>query len=330
MATMDKIFASYHERLSALTKTQAINPFANGVAWIEGSLVPLHEARIPLMDEGFLRGDLTYDVPSVWDGRFFRLDDHLDRLAASCAKLRLRLPLPREQIKSLLAQMIAQSGIRDVFIELIVTRGLKSVRGAKDPNVLYENNNLYIFIKPYVWVMEPEMQRNGTGSAIIARTVRRTPPGSFDPTIKNLQWGDLVRGIFEAHDRGATYPFLTDGDTNLTEGPGFNIVLVKDGVLFTPERGCLEGVTRRSVIDAARALGLETRIELIPVEAAYQADEIFMCTTAGGIMPITTLDGKPVKDGKIGPVTSAIWDAYWAMKWDDRFSFPISYRMGKL
>lgn len=319
---MEKIFAGYAERLSALEATQAQNPLAKGVAWIQGELVPLQEARIPLRDEGFMHSDLTYDVPSVWDGRFFRLDDHLDRLEASCRKMRLRLPLPRADVKAALVDMVARSGIRDAFVELIVTRGLTGVRGARPGELL--NNSLYMFIEPFIWVMSPEEQPRG-GHAIIARTVRRVPPGAFDPTIKNLQWGDMVRGLFEAHDRGATYAFLTDGDTNLTEGTGFNVVVVKDGVLSTPDRGCLQGITRKSVVDASRSLGYEIRIENVPVEAAYQADEIFMSTTAGGIMPITILDGEPVKDGKVGPITKAIWDRYWAMHWEDEFSFQIKY-----
>ncbi|KAL3489801.1 aminotransferase [Aspergillus germanicus] len=152
----------------------------------------------------------------------------------------------------------------------------------------------------------------------------------MDPTVKNLQWGDLARGLFEASDRGATYPFLTDGDTNLTEGSGFNIVLVKNGVLHTPARGVLEGITRRSVIDAAHKNGFEIHVELIPVQMAYDADEIFMSTTAGGIMPITSLDGKPVNDGKLGPITKKIWDTYWAMHYDDAYSFEIAYKKSKL
>lgn len=147
----------------------------------------------------------------------------------------------------------------------------------------------------------------------------------MDPTVKNLQWGDLIRGLFEASDRGATYPFLTDGDTNLTEGSGFNIVLVKDGVLYTPSRGVLEGITRKSVIDAVRVNGLEIRVEVVPVQLAYDADEIFMSTTAGGIMPITSLDDRPVKDGKVGPITKKIWDTYWAMHYDPAYSFEIVY-----
>jgi branched-subunit amino acid aminotransferase/4-amino-4-deoxychorismate lyase len=317
---MDKVFTGYAARTALLKKSS--NPFAKGIAWVEGQLVPLSQARIPLIDQGFLHSDLTYDVPAIWDGRFFRLDDHLSRLEASCHKLRMRLPLPKEQINRILDEMTAKSGIQDGFVSLIVTRGLTGVRGATPEQLV--KNNLYMFIQPYIWVMQPEVQRTG-GSAIVARTVRRTPVGSMDPTVKNLQWGDLTRGILEASDRGAMYPFLTDGDGNLTEGSGFNIVLVKDGILFTPERGVLEGVTRKSVLEIARANGIDARVEFVPVEMAYLCDEIFICTTAGGIMPVTSLDGKPVKDGRIGPITKMIWDQYWAMHYDSRYSYAINY-----
>jgi len=320
MATMEKVFADYEKRKAIIEAST--NPFAKGVAWVAGELVPLYEARIPLLDQGFLHSDLTYDVPSVWDGLFFRLDDHLERLSLSCSKIRLKLPLPAEEIKKILIDMVAKSGIKDAFVELIVTRGFKGVRDAKAEDIV---PNLYMFIMPYIWVMEPEMQLAENGSAIIARTVRRTPPGSFDPTVKNLQWGDLTRAMFEAQDRGASYPFLTDGDAHLTEGSGFNICLIKDGVIYTPDRGVLKGVTRKSVIDVANKNGIEVRVEVVPVEIAYQADEIFMCTTAGGIMPITSLDGKPVNGGKIGPITKKIWDGYWDMHFDPAYTIKVNY-----
>ena len=320
MTSMEKVFANYASRLAVLEASH--NPYAQGIAWVEGELVPLHQARIPLLDQGFLHSDLTYDVPGVWDGRFFRLDDHIARLEISCEKLRLKLSLSREEVKTILATMVAESGIRDAYVELIVTRGLKGVRGSNQKDL---HNNLYMFVMPYVWVMPPEVQRTGGGSAVIARTVRRVPPGSMDPTVKNLQWGDLTRGMLEAQDRGAHHPFLTDGDANLTEGSGFNIVLAKNGVLYTPDRGVLQGVTRKTVIDVAKVNGIEVRVEVVPVELAYQCDEIFMCTTAGGIMPITCLDGKPVKDGKVGPITKIIWDGYWALHYDPKYSFEIDY-----
>ena len=314
--SMDAVLGAHSRRNADLKASE--NPYARGIAWIEGELYPLAEARIPIQDQGFLRSDLTYDVPAVWDGRFFRLDDHLDRLDASCAKMRLRLPLDRRTLKDTLVEMVARSGIRDAYVELIVTRGLKFVTEYKS----YENN-LYLMVMPYVWSMPPRLHATG-GSAVVTRTVRRTPPGAMDPTIKNLQWGDFVRGWLEAMDRDATYAFLPDGDGNLTEGGGYNIFVVKDGVLSTPARGVLEGVTRKTVLEIAAARGLEARLDFVPIESLYHADELFMCTTAGGVMPITRLDGQAVGGGQVGPVTRTIWEAYWAAHYDPALSFAIT------
>ncbi|MCK0198143.1 aminotransferase class IV [Ancylobacter sp. 6x-1] len=316
---MEAVFAGYEDRLAALKASS--NAFAEGIAWVAGEMVPLHEARIPLMDQGFLRSDLTYDVPAIWNGRFFRLDDHLDRFERSCAKLRLRCPLDRTSLHATLVEMAAKSGIRDAFVFITLTRGLKQVRGNRPEEL---TNNLYMFISPYVWVVPPHMQRTGV-PAIITRTVRRTPPGAFDPTVKNLQWGDFTRGLMEALDRDAIYPILTDGDGNITEGAGYNVVLVKDGVLYTPERGVLEGVTRRTVMEIAATRGIETRLEHVPVDLAYRCDEIFFCTTAAGIMPVTALDGKQVGGGQVGPITRQIWEDYWDLHEDPELSFAVSY-----
>ncbi|OCT51964.1 hypothetical protein CLCR_08696 [Cladophialophora carrionii] len=350
MTTMHEIFSAYQSRLRDLEATQPTNPFAKGIAWIQHGVYPIHEAHIPMLDQGFLHSDLTYDVPAVWAGRFFRLDDHLARLERSCAKLRLRAPLSRAAIKRTLCAMLARSGIRDAFVEIIVTRGLTGVRGLTAAEVAGLSNNLYMFIVPYVWVMSPQVQSEGSGSAVVARSVYRTPPACMDPTVKNLQWGDLTRGMFEAGDRGAGYPFLTDVsvseregerqsgrregerqdddnnvDVNITEGSGFNIVIIKDSTLYTPRKGVLEGVTRESVFECCRRLGVPYVLDKVPLRVAYEADEIFMCTTAGGIMPITKLDGKLVGDGTVGPITTRIWDLYWRLHFDEGFSFAVDY-----
>ena len=146
MTSMHEIFAKYQDRRNVLE--QSSNPYAKGVAWVFGELFPIYEAKIPILDQGFLRSDLTYDVPAVWDGRFFRLDDHLARLELSCERLRLRLPLSSKQIKEVLIEMVAKSGIRDAFVELIVTRGFKSVREASEKGMV---NHLYLLVMPYVW-----------------------------------------------------------------------------------------------------------------------------------------------------------------------------------
>lgn len=316
--SMEAVLGAHAERKARLDASA--NPFAHGIAWIEGEYFPLEEARIPILDQGFLRSDLTYDVPAVWDGRFFRLDDHIDRLTASCEKMRLRIPLDRQKLRDTLVDMVAKSGIRDAYVELIVTRGLKFVREYES----YENN-LYLMVMPYVWAMPPELHPTG-GPAIVTRTVRRTPPGAMDPTIKNLQWGDFVRGWIEAMDRDAVYALLPDGDGNITEGGGYNIFIAKDGVLKTPSRGVLQGVTRKTVLEVAAAHNIPAIVDFLPVDELYTADELFICTTAGGVMPLTKLDGRPVADGKVGPITRLIWEGYWQAHYDPRLSFPIEYQ----
>ncbi|MFO1047073.1 MAG: aminotransferase class IV [Geminicoccaceae bacterium] len=320
MPYTDHIFVDYRRRLKELEGSN--NPFAKGIAYVEGQYVPLHEARIPLLDQGFLKSDLTYDVPAVWDGRFFRLDDHLDRFERSCERLRLKSPLSRQETRDRLVEMTATSGIRDAYVMLIVTRGLQYIRQYAPEECA---NFCYLMVMPYLWVMDEATQQTG-GSAVVTRTVRRVPPGAIDPTVKNLQWGDFTRGIMEARDRDAMYPILTDGDANLTEGSGFNIILIKDGKLYTPRKGVLEGVTRKSVLALAVELGLTYTIDDVPVDLAYNCDEILFVTTAGGVMPITTLDGRPVGKGEVGPIGKAIWKAYWDAHYDPELSFPVDYR----
>ena len=97
--------------------------FVNGCAWIEGRYVPIAEARIPILDTGFTRSDCTYDVAAAWKGRFFRLDDHLDRLLGSCARIRLSPPASGEEIRSIMIETVRRSGLRDAYVEAVITRG---------------------------------------------------------------------------------------------------------------------------------------------------------------------------------------------------------------
>jgi branched-subunit amino acid aminotransferase/4-amino-4-deoxychorismate lyase len=294
---------------------------AAGVAWIEGSYVPIAEARIPILDTGFVRSDLTYDVVGVWGGKFFRLDDHLDRLERGCERLRLRAPKSRAEIEEILAQVVARSGLREAYVETVITRGVPAP-GERDPRRF--ENRLYAYAIPYVWIQRPEQQEAGA-KVVVARDTVRVSPGAIDPTVKNFMWGDFVRGLFEAYERGAVLPLLSDGDGNVTEGPGVNVFVVHDGALATPERGVLEGITRRTVLDIAAELGIEARVGPVPVSALYDAEEVFLTSTAGGVMPVAELDGGPVGRGGVGELTARIRQTYWDWHDDPRFTRSIDY-----
>jgi branched-chain amino acid aminotransferase len=295
--------------------------FEAGCAWIEGEYVPIGEARIPILDTGFVRSDLTYDVVGVWEGRFFRLQDHLDRLFAGCERLRLQPPFPQQGVREILTETVRLSGLRDAYVEAVVTRGVPGP-GERDPRLW--TPRFYAYAIPYVWIVRPELQERGT-DVIVTHGTRRIPPDAVDPRVKNFHWGDLVRGLFEAYDRNAWLPILPDGSGLVTEGPGFNVFALFGGSLHTPESGVLEGITRKTVIELAPGLGLEVQVGPLPVADLYRADELFLTSTAGGVMPVATLDGESVGDGRPGPVSTRIRERYWELHRDPRYTETVEY-----
>jgi branched-chain amino acid aminotransferase len=298
-----------------------MSEMSQGCAWIGGAYVPVAEARIPILDTGFVRSDLTYDVVGVWGGRFFRLDRHLDRLERGCERLRLRSPKSRAETEEILAGVVARSGLREAYVETVITRGVPTP-GERDPRRFEQR--FYAYAIPYVWIQRPEQQEVGA-KVVVARDTVRVSPGAIDPTVKNFMWGDFVRGLLEAYDRDAVLPILGDGAGNVTEGPGVNVFAVRDGALLTPERGVLEGITRLTVLDIAAELGIPSRVGAVPLSTLYEADEIFLTSTAGGVMPVAELDGRPVGDGAPGELTRRIRGTYWDWHEDPRFTRSVDY-----
>ncbi len=294
------------------------NRASQGIAWVDGQMVPVGEARIPLLDMGFLRSDATYDVVHVWNGAFFRLDDHLDRFLRNVERLRFRLPMARSELRRLLADCVRTAGLRDAYVAMIATRGVPSP-GSRDPRTA--TNRFYAFAVPFVWLASPEKQQIGLNLHISTR--QRIPAESVDPTIKNYHWLDLVMGLFDAYDRGADTAVLVDAGGNIVEGPGFNAFLVREGRIRTPDKGALDGVTRRTAIEIAQSLGIDVAMAAIPAAEFRAADEIFLTSTAGGVMPVTRLDGRVIGDGRPGPVTTRIRDTYWRWHDDRRYSVPV-------
>jgi branched-subunit amino acid aminotransferase/4-amino-4-deoxychorismate lyase len=300
----------------------AENRYASGCAWIEGQYVPIAEARIPILDTGFTRSDLSYDVAAVWKGRFFRLDDHIDRLFAGCKRIRITPPASKGEIRSIMIETVRLSKLRDAYVEVVVTRGVPGP-GERDPRLW--TPCLYAYAIPYVWIVRPEVQDQGGTDVVVARNTRRIPPGSVDPTVKNYHWGDLVRSLYEAYDRDSWLAILPDADGLVTEGAGFNVFAVIDDALYTPARGVLLGITRRTVIEIAKQLGLPVHVGDLPVGELYRADELFLTSTAGGIMPVAKLDGQPVGNGKMGGITEKIRTRYWDLHTDPKLSFAVDY-----
>ena len=294
------------------TTTAPEPDFSKGAAWIEGRYVPIAEARIPVTDWGFTRGDATYDVVHVTDGRFFRLEDHLDRFERSLQGFRLSPPVNRTEIRAILHGCVALSDLRDSYVAMVCTRGRPQVAGSRRPADCL--NTFIAYALPWIDVITPEVQTRG--AHLWLASVPRISPASLDPTFKNYLWRDFMSALHEAHDHGYDTAILLDQEGYATEGAGFNVFIVKGREVITPDRGALEGITRRSALELCTELGLEGRIAPLRLEDLMSADEVFTTTTAGGIMPCArvgnaTIGTNIMANDRPGPISLALKALYW-------------------
>jgi branched-chain amino acid aminotransferase len=295
--------------------------YSMGSAFNGNEIVPIFDAKIPIIDMGFLHSDVCYDVTSVWKGSFFRLDDHMDRFEKSYQGLGFKMPYTKAEMRQILIDMVAIAGLKDSYVYMCATRGLPDMEDPRNMDMYQQQ--FYAFAIEFIWLVDPEEQLIGT-DAIIS-SIPRIPDASVDPTIKNHHWGDLTRADKEAHARGAKTAFLLDIHGNLAEGPGFNVFVIKDGKLLTSDTGCLLGITRRTVFDLAKEMEIEAEACTVSPETIRAADEIFTCTTAGGIMPVKSLDDVPISGGKPGPITMKLHKAFWEAHDRPEYSTPVNY-----
>jgi branched-chain amino acid aminotransferase len=301
--------------------TETIDAFRDGCAWINGQYVPVRDAKVSIFDAGFTRSDVTYDVVGVWHGKFFRIEDHLDRFLRSIERQHLTLPFDRDGLREVLTGCVTRSGLTEAYVDMICTRGV-TTSGSRA--LTDHKNRFYAYAVPYQWIVPEAQQAIGT-DLVIARQARRIPPESVDPTVKNFHWGDFVRGQLEVIDRANVQVVLPDADGRITEGPGFNVFALVDGEWITPDRGVLEGVSRRAVLDVAADRGVPARLGVLTVDDMHRADEAFLTSTAGGVMPVVSIDGRVLGDGTPGPQTTLLRQAYWDAHDDPRWATPIKY-----
>ena len=295
-------------------------PWSAGAAWIDGRYCPIEDARISVLDLGVTRSDCTYDVVLVWEGRFYRLDAHLDRFTESMARLRLNPGLDRAAIEAALHGCVRHAGLQAAYVSMTCTRG-RMAPGSRD--LRSARNMFYCYAVPFIWISRPEQQENGARLRI--SEITRIPPQSVDPTVKNYHWLDLDLALLDAYDHDADLVVLRDLSGAITEGPGYNVFAHVNGRWVTPGHGTLAGITRRSMIELAREAGQQVDEGRLTTEDLFGADEVLVTSTAGGIMPVTAVNGTPVGAGVPGPLTRDLRDRYWARHQDPRYSTPVRY-----
>ncbi|QIA26352.1 D-amino-acid transaminase [Thermaerobacter sp. PB12/4term] len=272
------------------------------VVFLNGSFVPYEQAVVPVEDRGFLFADAIYEVIRCYGGRFFRLDDHLERLEQSAAALDIPLPYDRARWAALLDELIRRNGVRDGSVYVQVSRGV-APRSHAWPQGLQPT---------VVAIARP-------GGTPPAEAVER---GVKAITVPDNRWGlcwvkttGLLPNVLAKQQaaRAGAYEALFVRDGLLTEGTSSNVFVVLDGVLYThPLANILPGVTRAVVLDVARQAGLAVREQAIPAGWLERAEEVILSGTNSEVLAVVEVDGRPVGGGRPGPVFARLREGYLA------------------
>jgi branched-chain amino acid aminotransferase len=275
-----------------------------GMTYINGEFVPAEEACLPLMDAGFWLGINVFDVLSARQGRIFKLEAHVDRFYRSLHAVRIEIPFTREEFGELIVETVRRSELEDSYIQTIATRGMREDRPISEWTPTVVVNAI-----PYFEIVAPDVAVRGLRIRIAS--VRNVPIQSVDAKIKTFNRLHSYLARLEALDAGDDDAIMLDLEGYVTEGRGANVFTVVGGGLYTPPEGMLEGITRESVFELAAELGIPAHAQRLTPYDLYNADEVFYCTTAGGVMPIVEVDRRRVGDGAPGPITRQLRDAYW-------------------
>ena len=296
--------------------------YSRGVAWMRGEIIPTSEAALPVTDWGLTHSDITYDVVHAWDGRFFRLDDYLARFENSLVKCNLSIEQTREDIRHILHEIVSRSQLQRAYVSFVASRGQPSVAGSRDPRDCI--NHFYAWCVPFVWVFPEEVIKRGARLQI-PEQVHRIASNSVDPTAKNYHWGDFTQGLIQAKQASFDNTLLLDADRHVTEGPGFNVFIIKDGQVATPRSGVLKGITRKVSMEVCAFLGYEVSEKDISLNELLDADEVFATTTGGGLVPITRINQHTYSNDVPGEMSLALQATYWEWHQDSAMSEVIVY-----
>ncbi len=283
------------------------------VAWFNGRIVRESEVVVPFRDQGFLKGDAVFDMTRSFNGKAFRLKEHVDRLYRSLKYLDIDPGIAPAEMVAVSEDVLARNRHllgpdEDYWIGQRVSRGV-----AKAPGDNWEYYGPNVIVECLPLPLRERAKHFRDGIEVITPALRRTPPNSLSPRAKMHQYLNLILADREVKaQKPDAWAVLLDVNGNLCEGQGSNIFLVRDGGLLTPrERYVLPGVTRQAVIDFAGQLGIPCEETDIDLYDAYTAEECFLTSTSLCICGVSTLNGRKFADGTVpGPVTRRLTDAF--------------------
>jgi branched-chain amino acid aminotransferase len=277
------------------------------VVWIDGRVVPVGEAVVPVTDHGLLYGDGVFEGIRVYGGRVFRLDDHMARLAAGARVLALDLPGGLERVREIVLETVRAQGSHEAYVRLVATRGVGEL--GVDPSTCGEPR-LFCLVTDRLSIHGGEKLRTGIDLATVSW--RRPPPDVLDPRVKSLNYLNNVLAKLEARQSGADEALLLNTAGRVAEAAVANVFAVRGGELLTPPAsdGALEGITRRTVLELAGDLGIPAREKSLGRFDLLAADEVFLTGSGAGIVAVRSLDRRSVGTGRPGSVFAKLRAAF--------------------
>ncbi len=277
--------------------------------YLNGQFVDSAKATVSVFDHGLLYGDGVFEGIRAYNGRVFKLREHIRRLYESAHTIMLKIPHEQEELVEIVCESIRVNKLRDAYIRLVITRGVGDLgldpRKCKVPTVFAIADRIKLY---------PE-EIYQKGLALITVATQRNVPEALNPQIKSLNYLNNILAKIEAVNAGFEEALMLSPSGYVTECTGENVFVVKDRQLLTPPPyiGVLRGITRQTVMDLGAELNLAVREELLTRHDVFNADEVFLTGTAAEIIPVVTIDGRTIGTGKPGELTRQLSEAFHAL-----------------
>ena len=280
------------------------------IAYFNGDWVPFPEVKIDPLDRGFFLGDSVFEVARTFNGKSFKMREHIERLYRSLSFVRIDPKIDAEEMINISEEAITKNlhlleEVGDFLIHQFITRGFgRRAAVAVDPTVC-------VRINPIDFERYP-IERYYSGGHCAITSILSYQSESIDPKVKNYSRMNFNLAELEANDIDeGSFPILKDQFGNITEGIGYNIFIATDGVLKTPsDKAILQGVSRSMVFDLSDQLNIKVLQEDLQPYDVYTADEVFMTSTPFCVFPITVVDNRKIKDGNPGEITNQLLAAW--------------------
>ncbi len=279
---------------------------AEQVIYMNGEFVKKEDAKISVYDHGFLYGDGVFEGIRSYNGNVFRLEEHLERLYDSAKSVMLEIPHTFEEMTQLVVETLRQNKLKDASIRLVVSRGVGNLGldpfSCAEPNVIVIAEPLSLFPKALY----------DSGIEIVSVASRRSRSDVLSPKVKSLNYMNNILVKIEASLAGVSEALMLNDQGYVAEGSADNIFIVRKNKLLTPPGyvGALEGITRNAIMEVAAEKGYQMEEGVFTRHDVYVADEVFLTGTAAEVIAVIKVDGRVIGDGKPGPVTNDLLEAF--------------------